>query len=194
MYSTSACKIRSGRGPHSVRRCKNVRKKSFYRTLMVFRIDTVKHFFCLVSSSKIRNTTSTVKWHARITWKQTCFKVPLSFCFTGTLDRQHELSDEWASWAYQLYLEQFESLRNPKPYQTWSVCQGSINEDNDDCSNTAGFVKFVAHLHFKYGASCEKQPCICAVGNSLMFMRWIYGISESLWGVWFSLWLLVVLT
>lgn len=77
------------------------------------------------------------------------------------------------------------------------MCQGSVNEDNNNCSKTASFVKLVAYLHFKYGASitrvasCERQPCICAVGNSLMFTSWIYGISENLCGVWFSVWLLV---
>ena len=78
------------------------------------------------------------------------------------------------------------------------MCQGSIKEDNDDCSKTAGFVKFIAYRRTQYDASitrvasCEKQPCICTVGNSLMFTRWIYGISESLCGVSFSVWLLVV--
>lgn len=37
---------------------------------------------------------------------------------------------------------------------------------------------FIAYLYFRYGAnikrvaSCEKQHCICALGNSLMFKRW----------------------
>lgn len=48
---------------------KTCKKKSFYRILTVFRIYTVKHFFCLVSSYKIRNTFKVISKCSPVTLK-----------------------------------------------------------------------------------------------------------------------------